>query len=343
MQSPTDNPTHYVPFVAPALLQHLSLTDGAKLTAATLLMHRNRETGYCYATEKTIALERGITDRGIRKNLEELKSHGLIAWEARKAPRGTAKGRGNSYDLSGLLDLCKAPILNAAEIAKRNSSSGKTRKTRNSSSSRERNSSSSHASDFRAIEQKQSLSVIEPTISDEPSFSDKSIFSAVTASANGKQVTIEGGERNSSSSHAARIAKREALSPSAIRQKLQAPNGTSAYDDSVCADVDAWTLANRVVTLAGGEAFNPGDLDKLIASHGSELVWFHAAWFPARIAALKSPPSKPTAFFVSSVREDYPIDPSWPSVDRDLPQDVWELVRGIGGSFGTITDQDIAF
>jgi hypothetical protein len=262
MQPPTDNPPNYVPFVAPALLQHLTLTDGAKLTAATLLMHRNRETGYCYATEETLALERNVTDRTIRNNLTELKSHSLVGWKPRKAPRGKAKGRGNLYDLGGLLDLCRQPIQTAAEIANRKPVSAKAPKTRKPVSGRERKLVSAHASDFRAIEQKQLSSTIDATASDPPSLSDGGCVATVTACGNGKQTTIEGGDRKPVSAHSTRIAKRGPLSPREIRQQLRAPSGQSASD--ICADADAWDLANAVVAIGGGEPFNPGDLAKLI-------------------------------------------------------------------------------
>ena len=90
--SNTASSTHYVPFVAPGLLQHPTLSPSATLTAATLLMHRNRDSGLCYATQKIIAAERRVADRTIRTDLTELRKHGLVTWERRKSPRGSAKG-----------------------------------------------------------------------------------------------------------------------------------------------------------------------------------------------------------------------------------------------------------
>jgi hypothetical protein len=307
MQHTNGNTTHYVPFVAPALIQHPTLSDSAKLTALTLLMHRNRESQLCYPTQEIIALERRVSDRTVRNDLTELRSHGLVEWQPRKAPRGKAKDRANAYDLTGLIALCDLPILKAEQLLDRKPRSGRDRKPR-----------SAHSSDFRAIAEQQMTTYIDTAASGThatgPEEYEKMAV-PVPVGGNGKSTaTLEDGDRNGASAHSARTAKvgpLKGLSSRQIHEQRIAPNGTSAYSDDVCLETDAWNEANRVVHLAGGEDFNPGDLSKLCDECGEDHVWWHARWFLSRLGSLDSKPAKPTAYFVACVREDYPVKPTW--------------------------------
>lgn len=310
---------HYVPFVAPALLQHPTLSDSAKLTASVLLMHRNRTTGLCYATQKIIALERSISDRAVRNDLTELRSYGLVAWQPRKAPRGVGKGRGNLYDLTGLLELCWQPMMTADEMVVDRKQRSDSESDRNQRSARDRKQRSAHASDFRAIADNSLNSVYDASkqrIASEPEPS--SIVTAPTVST--EAATIEAGDRKQRSAHSARMAKvgpLKGLKSRQIQERRLAPDGTSAFD--VCPETEVWDLARRVVEdYARGEEFNPGDLAKLCDTFGADRVWWHCKWFTRRIASRETPPTKPTAYFIEAVRNDWPINPAWPESPDEL-------------------------
>lgn len=48
---------------------------------ATIIGHRNGRTGECYITQETLANELGMSDRTVRRNLNELKTNGFLDWK----------------------------------------------------------------------------------------------------------------------------------------------------------------------------------------------------------------------------------------------------------------------
>ena len=316
MQQPKADKHYYVGNVPPALLQHPTLSPTAKLIGIALLMHYNRTSDLCYPTQKVIAAELGLNERTIIRATSELCACGMIGRESRKAPRGNAKGRANLYRLTGLLDLCSQPMLAASEVTKPPIRGDKM-------SLREVTKTTPHASGNRAITVNSNLPI--STASGAAWLADDTSKTTVTDP--GTEVTFEEGEVTKCHLTNRRIAQTgplAGLSPEEIRQRRLAPDGTSAFE--ICADADAWFAARHVVEeCAGGEPFNPGDLGKLCDQCGTEAVWFHAQWFLRRIGALKSPPNKPTAFFVDAVRNDYPVDPTWP----EAPAQAMEVAAAI--------------
>ena len=57
----TTNKNYYVAHVAPALMQHPTLSLYARTVGISLLMHRNNKTGLCYPEQTTIADELAAT------------------------------------------------------------------------------------------------------------------------------------------------------------------------------------------------------------------------------------------------------------------------------------------
>jgi hypothetical protein len=303
----------YVSGIPPALLQHPTLSTTAKLLGCCLLMHRNRESNLCYPTHETLALESGTSVKTAYRGIKELREHGLITWENREAPKGEAKGRANSYDLSGLDALRSISVQKASQIAERTKTTRHGEATsKNVRSRRDKNDPSLRTN--RAITVNSYKPVIDSTsASDNRELAELKV---TVATANGKVKPTEAGERTKTTTHSARTAQAgplKGLSRRRIQEQRIAPDGTSACD--VATEADAWDLARYVVEdLAGGEELNPGAITRLCETYGSDRVWWHAKWFLSRLAALKSSPEKPAAYFVQCVREDYPASPTWPIV-----------------------------
>jgi hypothetical protein len=115
------------------------------------------------------------------------------------------------------------------------------------------------------------------------------------------------------------------------------PQGISAFD--VATEANGYEDANVVVYRAGGEAFNPNALSILCDECGADAVWFQAQWFLRRIASRKTPPDKPTAYFIDCVRNDYSVDPTWPK--SPLEDDaVFDRMWGPPGAVRAITEYD---
>ena len=174
---------------------------------------------------------------------------------------------------------------------------------------------SPHASDFRAITDNSLNTVRDASSPGRPAEDQYEL--TVPVLSNGKAtVTKEGDDVTPVSPHAARIAQAgplKGLSAATIRRKLLAPNGKPCEPT---VEIDAWDAANSVVRRAGGEDFNPGEINKLIEEYGPEQVWFQAQWFLRRLASLPNPPDKPTAYFVNCVREDHAVNATWPEYQR---------------------------
>jgi Helix-turn-helix domain len=306
---------YYIANVAPALFQRSGLSPMEKIVAVCLLMHKNQTSKLCYATEELLAIECEVSERTVIRNLGTLRNRGLISWEARKAPRGKAKGRGNSYDLTGLEALCEKPIKTAAEVGNVTPmSSG----DMTPMSSGDMTPMSPHASDFRPITDNSNLTVLESTSASDGGSLAEEVDRTVTVPAVGNQ-TREAGEVTPMSPRAARTAMLgplAGLTAEDIRQKLLAPDGTRA--SQVCTEADGYDYAKLVVEHAGGEKFNPGDLSKLCGKYGADLVWFHAKWLLRRIASMKDPVRKPTAFFRTCVEKDSPVNPTWPEPEAEF-------------------------
>jgi hypothetical protein len=314
MATTTADKHYYVANVAPALLQRPSLSPNAKLVAIVLLMHYNRTSGLCYPMQDVIGAEVGLSERTVMRAIAELRQHGMIEREARSAPRGKAKGRANLYRLTGLLDLCSQPIRSASEVTKL-VGHAKTEVTK--TTPREVTKTTPHASDFRAITANSEETRYTAAASDHDSLSEVDDQTVPAPVWDGKAEPREAGEVTKTTPHSARIAQDgplKGLSIGAIHEQRLAPNGESAFD--VFADAEAWGEATYAIKAAGGEEFNPDALSKLIDDYGSELVWFQAKWFSRRLASRKNPPDRPTAYFVQSVRNDYPVNPTWPEYCR---------------------------
>jgi DNA-directed RNA polymerase specialized sigma subunit len=108
----TTNKNYYVAHVAPALMQHPTLSLYARTVGISLLMHRNNKTGLCYPEQTTIADELGVSESTVIRALAELQSLSLVDWKRRDG------GQNNSYDLAGLLALCSQKLLSAAEVGR---------------------------------------------------------------------------------------------------------------------------------------------------------------------------------------------------------------------------------
>lgn len=308
MQSTTaKQPHYYVGNVAPALFQRSGLSPAAKIVATCLLMHKNRTTGLCYVTQMLLAIECEVSRLTVTRALAELRDRGLISWEARKAPRGRAKGRANSYDLSGLEALCSKPIMAAETVSSM---------TVSPMIHRDVSPVIPHASDFRAITDN-SLLTVDSTIASQPGLLMKGRLGSVAVSVDGKTEPRETGDVSPVIPHSPRIAQAgplKGLSVGAIHERRLAPNSESAFE--ACVEAEAWDEATHTIKAAGGEEFNPDGLSKLCEEYGNERVWFQAKWFARRLASLVKPPDKPTAYFVQCVRNDYPVNPSWPEYCR---------------------------
>ena len=303
MQSTTDK-HYYVANVPPALFQCSGLSPMAKIVTVCLLLHKNRTSGLCYVTQELLAIECEVSRLTVTRALAELRDRGLVTWEARKAPRGRAKGRANSYDLSGLEALCSQPVKAAAEL-----------ETVSPMIHREVSPMIRHASGNRAITVNSLRTVTVKAASIPGSQPDGETRWTAPAGEGPAVITQKAGDVPPVIPHSARIAQAgplAGLSPSEIQQQRLAPDGTSAFE--VCADTEAWVEARHIVEdCAGGEPFNPGALSKLCDECGNEAVWYHAKWFLRRLASRKTPPVKATAFFVDCVRKDRPVNPTWPA------------------------------
>jgi Helix-turn-helix domain len=297
--TPTDSPAYYVGHVAPALVQHADLSIGAKMTAVLLLAHRNRGTGLCYPAEETLAAELDISERSVIRYLAELRDAALITWELRKAPRGKARGRGNSYDLTGLLDLCSRPMLKAVEMDDRVTKTVP----------REVTKTVAHASGNRANEQNSKRL-------DSIYVSQESCSGSVDCNGTAA-VTIEAGEVTKTTPHSARIEQTRAANPHSTVAEMSAEQiqgqriapGGEPYDGGEYHS--GFNAAREAIEAAGGEPFNPEALSALIDERGEEAVWFQAVWFGPRLAARTTRPDKATAYFISCVRNDYPVKARW--------------------------------
>lgn len=310
---------YYVSGIAPALLQHPTLSPSAKLLACCLLMHRNRESGLCYPTHETLALENGVTVKTVSRALAELRKHTVITWENREAPKGAAKGRANLYDLRGLDALRQIPIATASAIADRTKTTTHGERTKTTThrkatgdnvlSRQDKNDPSLRTNRVITVNSKEAV-LDSTSVSDSRELAELKV--TVTAPVDGGVKPREAGERTKTTTHSARTAQAgplKGVSARVIREQLLAPDGESA--EAALAVADGWFLANAAVEKAQGEPFNPGDLSKLCEAYGDELVWFHAKWFPVRLSARKKPPRRPTAFFVKCVRNDYDVNPAW--------------------------------
>jgi Helix-turn-helix domain len=320
----TVNRRYYIANVSPALWQHAELSLTAKAVATTLLMHHNTESKLCYMTEEVVATELGISKRTVIRAIAELRDARLISVQPRSAPRGNAKGRANSYDLTGLLNLCEKPIVPVREIEARKPRREVTKTTRiqkrevTKTTPREVTKTTPHASDFHPITDNSNLSVLDSTSASHGRSLAEDEDRTVAGSAVGDQ-TKESGEVTKTTPHSSRTAMLgplAGLTAEDIRQKLLAPDGTRA--SQVCTEADGYDYAKLVVEHAGGEKFNPGDLSKLCDNYGADFVWFHAKWLLRRIASMKDPVRKPTAFFIDCVRDDYSVDPNWPDIEEVL-------------------------
>jgi Helix-turn-helix domain len=299
-----DKPSYFVSHVAPALIQDPGLSMKAKMVACSLLMHYNRRSGLCYPTESTMAAELGTKERTIIRALAELKTCSLVAWESRKAPRGQAKGQGNLYDLTGLFALCSQPIRNSSEVTK--------------TTGREVTKMTGRSVENRPIEQNKrnsdnhkSLSLNRKSCSEREQGSPEPLTDSHCIGSLDKPKTD--GEVTKTTPRPAQTAqasapKRRFTAAQALENRM-APDGTSFYEG--VADGDAWLEATRTLKRVGGEPFNPRALQKLIEAHGEERVWFHAKWYPLRLASRKTPPDKAAPFFIKCVEEDYPVEPKW--------------------------------
>lgn len=56
----------------------------ASLLYMTILSHRNNITGECCVTQEELAEELMMSDRTIRRNLNELKKYGFLDWEQKE-------------------------------------------------------------------------------------------------------------------------------------------------------------------------------------------------------------------------------------------------------------------
>jgi predicted transcriptional regulator len=305
----TVNHRYYIANVSPALWQHAGLSLTAKAVATVLLMHRNTKSNLCYPEQELIWSELGVSESTVIRALKELRKHGLITWEARKAPKGKAKLRANSYDLTGLLQLCEKPITPAADLL------GELSKMIPGELSK----MIPHQSDIRPITDNRLTTVLEPTSESHGGSLAEDEDRTVTVPAVGNQ-TKEAGELSKMIPHSARTAMLgplAGLTAADIRQKLLAPDGTSSSE--VCVDADAYFDAKRIVEEhAGGEPFNPGDLGKLCDTYGNGVVWWQARWFLRRIASMTEPVRKPTALFRTCVEKDSPVNPTWPEPEAEF-------------------------
>jgi len=115
---------YFVANVAPALIQHPTLSVYAKIVAVNLLMHRNSEKNLCFPSQETVALELDVSERTVMRALKELRSLSLVTWKGRDGSQN------NSYDLTGLLALGSQKLLGAAEVERTVKASGRPRKKR---------------------------------------------------------------------------------------------------------------------------------------------------------------------------------------------------------------------
>jgi hypothetical protein len=321
----------YVSGIPPALLQYPHLSGTAKLLGCCLLMHRNTESGLCYPTHDLLASEINASGRKVRRGLNELRDHLLVNWENREAPRGKAKGRASLYDLSGLDALRSIPIAKATELHERTKRTVPSQQRRVDSVRSRADKTDPSLRTNRVITENSQPVYLEADAASEAF--ELGPLAIETAPVYGGAEPREAGERTKSTLHSARITQSGSLkrkSARDLRGHLLAPTGTSFYDSA--GEVEVWDLVPRVIEIAEGEPFNPGELSKLIDKHGASVVWFHAAWLLPRIKAAKTPVTKPTAFFVDSVRQDYDVEPTWQFDTRDLPDDVWKMLNGIGSS-----------
>jgi DNA-binding MarR family transcriptional regulator len=89
---------HFLPLDKTILFAYPNLSDGAKLTYMTLDSYDwtdedGTSKGYVYPSQATLAKVRGITERTLRRHLDELEQVGLITTEAVT----TAHGKHNVY------------------------------------------------------------------------------------------------------------------------------------------------------------------------------------------------------------------------------------------------------
>jgi transcriptional antiterminator len=115
---------NYVAHVAPALIQHPTLSVYARTVAINLLMHRNSKTGLCFPEQTTIADELCVSKSTVIQALKELRSLALVTWKSRDGSQN------NTYDLTGLLELGSQKLLSAAEVGRAVEASGRKKRKR---------------------------------------------------------------------------------------------------------------------------------------------------------------------------------------------------------------------
>jgi biotin operon repressor len=314
--------------VAPALVQHHSLSPTAKLVAVALLMHYNRKSGLCYPTEEVLAAELTLSTRTVMRAIDELRQHG-VSWETRAAPRGQAKGRAHLYDVEPLLQLCQQPMRSAQEVLDVAQSAPKARRKKGvrtassrdvtKASRREVTRTAPRASGNRSIEQNQSSYITNKhsSISCNESCSqteqgsakptDESHCEGSAAETNARGDVTKTPDAPLEPHGRSKV---RLTSVAQIHEQRLAPNGLSYYDGDFV-EGDAWLAAAAALRRMGGEPFNPESLQKCIDQYGEDRVWFHAQWLPLRLAVRREPPRKPVPFFLDCVENDHPVNPQW--------------------------------
>lgn len=73
----------YFSLIPSGVMEIKELSDGSKLTYALILGLANKFS-YCFATNKYLSEQRGLSESGIQRHLQELKKQGCITLEYNK-------------------------------------------------------------------------------------------------------------------------------------------------------------------------------------------------------------------------------------------------------------------